>query len=188
MHCNASPPARPPPLPPPPPPGVAPPTPPLQCYFCHAKPLSSATWPMINAAGCGEKLSPSGGGVVPVRGRVCRRRPGPGGPPCGGATRGAAPGSSVRGGGGGTGFAARPPSPLCQAEYASVTAGQTLGVTDQDLRQSEAWLGNHQRLAGAIRAAVARPPPQVHRHSRGRGRHLARPQCGTSWRMVQQPP
>jgi hypothetical protein len=38
---------------------------------------------------------------------------------------------------------------------ASVTAGWMLGVTDQDLRQSEAWLGNRRRLAGVIRAAVA---------------------------------
>jgi hypothetical protein len=34
----------------------------------------------------------------------------------------------------------------CQAEYASVTAGRTPGVTDQDLRQSEAWLANHRAL------------------------------------------
>jgi hypothetical protein len=33
--------------------------------------------------------------------------------------------------------------PSCQVEYASVTAGRMLGDTDQDLRWSEAWLGNH---------------------------------------------
>ncbi len=144
---------------------------------------------MINAAGCGAESSPSGGACVPVRGRARRRRPGPGGPPCGGVARGAAPGSGVGGGGGGggAGFAARPPPQLCRAEYASVTAGRTPGVTDQDLRRSEAWLGNRRRLAGVIRAVVAGPPPQAHRRSRGRGGHLARPRRGAWGRMVQRP-
>jgi hypothetical protein len=67
----------------------------------HAEPRQSATWPMINVAGCGAKSSPSGGAVVPVWGRTCRRHPGPGGPPCGGVAKVAVPGSGVRGGGGG---------------------------------------------------------------------------------------
>ncbi len=45
---------------------------------------------------------------------------------------------------------ARPPTPSCLAEYASVTAGRTPGVTDQDLRRSEAWHGNRRRLTGVI--------------------------------------
>ena len=53
-----------------------------------------------------------------------------------------------------------------------------LGVTDQDLRRSEAWLDKRLRLAGVIRAVVAGPPPQAHRRSRGRGGHLARPRRG----------
>jgi hypothetical protein len=103
--------------------------------------------------------SPSGGAVVPIRGCACRRHPGPGGPPCGGVARGAAPGSGVGDRGRGTGFAAQPPPPSCRAEYASVTTGWTLGVTDQDLRRSEAWLGNRGHLAGLIRAVVASLPP-----------------------------
>ncbi len=128
-------------------------------YSCHVKPWQSATWPMINAAGCGAKSSLSGGAVVRIRGRALRRCPEPGGPPCVEVAKGAAPGSGVRGGGGGAGFAARLLPPLCLAEYASVTAGWTPGVTDQDLRQSEAWLGNRRRLAGVIRALVASPLP-----------------------------
>ncbi len=147
---------------------------------------------MINAAGCGAKSSPSGGAVVPVQRRARRRRPGPGGPPCGGVARGAAPGSGFGGrgggggggGGGGMGFAARPPPQSCRAEYASVTAGRTPGVTDQDPRRSEAWLGNRRRLAGVIRAVVTGPPPQAHRRSRGRGGHLARPRRGAGGRMI----
>jgi hypothetical protein len=73
-------------------------------YFGHAEPWRSATWPMINAVGCGAKSSPSGGAVVPVRGRARRRRPGPGGPPCGGVAKGVVPGSGVGGGGGGAGL------------------------------------------------------------------------------------
>jgi hypothetical protein len=34
----------------------------------------------------------------------------------------------------------------CQAEYASVTAGRTPGVMNQDLRRSEAWLANRRAL------------------------------------------
>jgi hypothetical protein len=139
-------------------------------YSCRAEPRRSATWPMINAARCGTKSSPSGGAIVFVRGNACRRRPGPGGPPCGGVARGAAPGSGVGGGGGGAGFAARlPPPPSCRAENASVIAGLTPGVMDQDLRRSEAWLGNRRRLAGVIRAVVAGLPPQAQCRGRSRG-------------------
>ncbi len=70
-------------------------------YSGHAEPRWSATWPMINAAGCRAKSSPSGGAVVPVRGRACWRHPGPGSPPCGGVAKGVAPGSGVEGRGGG---------------------------------------------------------------------------------------
>jgi hypothetical protein len=113
------------------------------CYSCRAEPWWSATWPMINTAGCGTKSSPSGVAVIPVWGCAHQRRPGPGGPLCGEVPRGAAPGSVVRGGGGGAGFAAQLPPPLCWAEYASITTCRTLGVTDQDLRRLEVWLLNH---------------------------------------------
>jgi hypothetical protein len=119
-------------------------------YSFRAEPRRSATWPMINAAGCGAKSSPSGGAFVPIHGRACRRHLGPGSPPCGGVARGAVPGSGVRGEGGGAGFAAQLLPKSCRAEYASVTASRTPGVTDQDMRRSEAWLGNRQCLAGVI--------------------------------------
>jgi hypothetical protein len=103
---------------------------------------------MINTAGCGAKSSLSRGVVVPIQGRACRHCPGPGGPPCVGVARGAVPGSGI--GGGGRGFAAWPPPQSCRAEYASVTTGRTTGVTDQNMRRSEAWLCNRRRLAGVI--------------------------------------
>ncbi len=84
----------------------------------------------------------------------------------------------------GRGFAARLPLPSCLAEYASITAGRTPGVTDQDLRRSEAWLGKRRRLPGVIRAVVAGLPPKAHRRGRGRGEHLARPWCGAGGRVV----
>ncbi len=59
---------------------------------------------------------------------------------------------------------------------------------DQDLRRSEAWLGNHQCLVGVIRAVVAGPPPQAHRCGRGWEEHLARPGRGAGGRVVHQPP
>ncbi len=127
------------------------------------------------------------GEVFPVRGRARRRRPGPCGAPCGGIAKRAAPGSGVGGGGGGAGFAARPPPPSCRVEYATVTAGRTPGVTGQNLRRSEAWLGNRRRLAGVIRAVVAGLPPQTHRRGRGGGEHLARPRRGAGGRVVQRP-
>jgi hypothetical protein len=138
---------------------------------------------MTNGTGCGAKSSLSGGAVVPVRGRAHRRCPGPGGPPCGWVDKGAAPSSGVGGGDGDAGFVVWPPPPLCRAEYASVTAGRTPGFTDQDLRRLEAWLGNHRRLAGVIRAVVAGPPPQAHRRGRGRGEYLARPWRGAGGRV-----
>ncbi len=52
--------------------------------------------------------------------------------------------------GGGMDFVARMPPPSCRAEYAHITAGQTLAVTDQDLHRSVAWLGNCRCLAGVM--------------------------------------
>jgi hypothetical protein len=127
------------------------------------------------------------GEVFPIQGRACRRCPGPCGPPCGGIAKGAAPGIGVGGGGWGVGFMARPPPPSCRAEYTSVTASQMPGVMEQDLHQSEAWLGNHQCLAGVIRAVVAGPPPQAHRRGCGWGGHLARPRRGAGGHVVQRP-
>jgi hypothetical protein len=98
--------------------------------------------------------------------------------------QGGGAGQRSRGWGRGRGFAARPPPPSCLAEYASVTAGRTPGVTDQDVRRSEAWLGKRRRLAGVIRAVVAGPPPKAHRRGRGRGEHLARPWRGAGGRVV----
>jgi hypothetical protein len=114
-------------------------------YSCCAEPWWSATWQMINTAGCRTKSSPSGGAVVPVWGCAHRHRPGPGGPLCDEVARRAAPSSIVggKGGGGGTGFAAQPPLPSCWAEYTSIATCRTLGVTDQDLHRSEAWLVNY---------------------------------------------
>ncbi len=78
----------------------------------------------------------------------------------------------------------RPPPTSCLAEYASITAGRTPEVTDQDLRQSEAWLGECRRLAGVIRAVIAGLPPKAHRRGRGRGEHLSRPWRGAGGRVV----
>ncbi len=58
---------------------------------------------------------------------------------------------------------------------------------DQDLRWSEAWLGNRRRLAVVIKAVVAGPPPQAQRCGRDRGEHLDRPWCGAGGCMVQRP-
>jgi hypothetical protein len=69
-------------------------------------------------------------------------------------------------------------------EYASVNAGWMPGVTDQDLRRSEAWLSKRWRLAGVIRAVVAVPLPKAHCCGRGQGEHLARPWRGAGGRMV----
>jgi hypothetical protein len=66
--------------------------------------------------------------------------------------------------------------------------GQNKPVTDQDLRWSEAWLGNHWHLAGVIRAVVPGLPSQAYRCGPGRGEHLAGPQHGARGRVVCQPP
>ncbi len=130
------------------------------------------------------------GEVFPIRGRRCPR-PGARSPAPPGTRRptvrwgrqGGGAGQRSRGRGRGRGFAARPPPPSCLAEYASVTAGRTPGVTDQHLRRSEAWLGKRRRLAGVIRAVVAGPPPKTHRRGRGRREHLARPWRGAGGRI-----
>ncbi len=127
------------------------------------------------------------GKVFPIQGHACRPRQGPCGLPCSGIAKGAAPGCRVGGGGRDAGFAVRLLPPSCRVEYASVTAGQMLGVTDQDLRWSEAWLCNHQHLTGVIRAVVTGPPPQAHRCGHGQGEHLPRPWRGARGRMVQRP-
>jgi hypothetical protein len=89
-----------------------------------------------------------------------------------------------RGRGWGRGFAARPPPPSCMAKYASITAGRTPGVTDQDLHWSEAWLGKRRRLAGVIKAVVPGPLLKAHRRGLGRGEHLARPWHGARGHVV----
>jgi hypothetical protein len=113
--------------------------------------------------------------------------PGTWGPTVQWGCQGVVPGSRVGGGVGDADLAARPLPQLCRAEYASVTAGRMPGVTDQDLRRLEAWLGNHRHHMGIIRAVVAGPPLQAHRCGCGRGGHLARPRHGTRGRMVQGP-
>ncbi len=147
-------------------------------YSGHAEPRRSATWPMSNAAGCGaNKSSPSRGAVVPDGARS-PAPPGTWRPTVRWGRQGGGAGQRSRGRGRGNGFAARPPQPSCPAEYASVTAGRTPGVTDQDLRRSETWLVKRRRLAGVIRAVIVGPPPKAHRRGRGRGEHLARPWRG----------
>ena len=131
------------------------------------------------------------GEVFPIRGRR-RLRPGARSPAPPGIWRptvrwghqGGGVGQRSRGRGRGRGFAARPPPPSCLAEYASVTAGRTPGVTDQDLHRSEAWLGKCRRPAGVIMAVVTGPLPKAHRHSCGRGEHIARPWRGAGGRVV----
>jgi hypothetical protein len=98
---------------------------------------------MIDAAGCRAPSSPSGGALTGAARNLAARR-------AVGSPGGAAPGGGVGGGGGGAGFAAPPPLPSCRAEYAHVIAGRTPGVTVQDLRRSEAWLGNRRRLVGVM--------------------------------------
>jgi hypothetical protein len=102
--------------------------------------------------------------------------------------QGGGTGQLIRGRGRGRGFRGAAAAAILPGGSASVTAGRTPGVTDQDLRRSEAWLGNRRRLAGVIRAAVAGLPPQAHRRGRGRGWHLARTRRGAGGRVVQRPP
>ncbi len=64
---------------------------------------------------------------------------------------------------------------VCGATAAAIVSGRIHqrhrqpDVTDQDLRQSEAWLDKRQHLAGVIKAVVAGPPPQAHCQGCGRG-------------------
>jgi hypothetical protein len=128
------------------------------------------------------------GKVFPIRG--CRRpRPGvhlpaPWQPTMQWGCQGGGAGQRSWGQGWGRGFAARPPLPSCLVEYASLTAGWMLGVMDQDLRWSEAWLGKRRHLTGMIRAVVARSQPKAHRCGRGQGEHLVRPWRGAGGCMV----
>jgi hypothetical protein len=84
---------------------------------------------MINAARCGAQLSLSGGVLAGAARDLATPR-------MVGSQGGLAPGGRIGGGGrdGGVGSAARLPLPLCREEYALLIAGQTPGVTDQDLR------------------------------------------------------
>jgi hypothetical protein len=131
------------------------------------------------------------GKVFPIRGRR-RPRPGARSPAPPGTWRptkrwgcqGGGAGQRSWGRGQGCEFAARPPPPSCLAKYASVTTGRTPGVTDQDLRRSEAWLGKRRRLAGVIRAVVAGLPPKAHCRGRGWGELLARPWRGAGGRVA----
>jgi hypothetical protein len=49
----------------------------------------------------------------------------------------------------------------CQAEYDRITAGQTPGITSQDLRRSQAWTGNQHRLMQMMSALSSRQRPVV---------------------------
>eukprot|EP00584_Thalassiosira_punctigera_P018826 CAMPEP_0172566282 /NCGR_PEP_ID=MMETSP1067-20121228/111285_1 /TAXON_ID=265564 ORGANISM="Thalassiosira punctigera, Strain Tpunct2005C2" /NCGR_SAMPLE_ID=MMETSP1067 /ASSEMBLY_ACC=CAM_ASM_000444 /LENGTH=360 /DNA_ID=CAMNT_0013357353 /DNA_START=33 /DNA_END=1111 /DNA_ORIENTATION=- len=53
------------------------------------------------------------------------------------------------------------PSSSCQAEYDRVTAGQTPGLTNQDLRRSQAWIGNQYRLVRTMEVLSSRRRPVV---------------------------
>lgn len=52
-------------------------------------------------------------------------------------------------------------SSLCQAEYNRITAMQTPGLTNQDLRRSQGWIGNQYRLSQMINALSLRQRPVV---------------------------
>ena len=52
-------------------------------------------------------------------------------------------------------------SSSCQAEYNRITAMQTPGLTNQDLRRSQAWIGNQYRLSQMIHALSLRQRPVV---------------------------
>ena len=52
-------------------------------------------------------------------------------------------------------------SSSCQAEYNRITAMQTPGLTSQDLRRSQAWIGNQYRLSQMIHALSLRQRPVV---------------------------
>jgi hypothetical protein len=143
-------------------------------YSCRAEPRRSATWPLINTAGCGTKSSPSGGAVVPVWGCAHLNRQGPGGPLCGEVARGAAPGSVVRGGGrGGGGVRGRG---FCGAAATAIVPGR--------LRQRHhlPHAGSH-GPGPALVGGVARQSSWL-----WPGGHLARPQPGARGCMVKRPP
>jgi hypothetical protein len=98
------------------------------------------------------------GKVFPIQGCCCPRPgvhlpalPGTWRPTVRWDCQGGGAGQRSQGRGRGRGFTAWSPPPSCLVEYASVTAGRTPGVTDQDLRQSEAWLSKCRCLAGMIR-------------------------------------
>jgi hypothetical protein len=52
-------------------------------------------------------------------------------------------------------------SSSCHAEYNRITAMQTPGLTRQDLRRSQAWIGNQYRLSQMINALSLRQRPVV---------------------------
>jgi hypothetical protein len=52
-------------------------------------------------------------------------------------------------------------SSSCQAEYNRITAMQTPGLTNQDLRRSQAWIGNQYRLSQMIHVLSLRQRPVV---------------------------
>lgn len=52
-------------------------------------------------------------------------------------------------------------SSSCHAEYNRITAMQTPGLTNQDLRRSQAWIGNQYRLSQMINALSLRQRPVV---------------------------
>lgn len=49
----------------------------------------------------------------------------------------------------------------CQVEYDRITAKQIPGITNQDLRRSQAWLGNQYRLTQTMEALSSRQRPVV---------------------------
>ena len=51
-----------------------------------------------------------------------------------------------------------PPS-SCQVEYNRITKTQTPGITKQDLRRSQAWIGNQYRLTQTMKALSSRQRP-----------------------------
>lgn len=52
-------------------------------------------------------------------------------------------------------------SSSCQAEYNRVTAMQTPGLTNEDLRRSQGWIGNQYRLSQMINALSSSQRPIV---------------------------
>ena len=54
-----------------------------------------------------------------------------------------------------------PSSSSCQAEYNRITAGQTPGLTGQDLRRSQSLIGNQYRLSRMMIALSVRRRPII---------------------------